>query len=394
MKRLICACPLAAFVGVLALSSPVHAQAASATLGGPVLDESSAVVPDTRITVVNLDTGLRRETTTDTQGSFAVPLLPPGRYRVTAERDGFRPAEIAALELNVGDNLGVRLVLKVPRVGESVTVPADAARVSTSPAVSTVVDRTFVGNLPLNGRSFQSLIWMTPGVVLTPASSSSPGQFSVNGQRSDANYFMVDGVSANVGVQPTGGLGVLGAGAAPGLSVQGGTNSLVSADALEEFKIQTSTYAPEFGRMPGGQISIVTRSGTNQFHGSLSEYFRNDALDSADYFVKRQGLQKPKEHQHDFGGVFGAPLERDRTFVFVSYEGLRLDQPRTAITEVPSASSRLAASDALKPILAGFPVPNGADTANGLARFSASYTDPSHLNATSVRMRTTSWSTA
>jgi hypothetical protein len=138
---------------------------------------------------------------------------------------------------------------------------------------------------------------------------------------------MVDGVSANVGVQPTGGLGVLGAGAAPGLSVQGGTNSLVSADALQEFKIQTSTYAPEFGRMPGGQISIVTRSGTNQFHGSLFEYFRNDALDSADYFVKRQGLQKPKEHQHDFGGVFGAPLERDRAFIFVSYEGLRLDQP-------------------------------------------------------------------
>jgi hypothetical protein len=138
--------------------------------------------------------------------------------------------------------------------------------------------------------------------------------------------------------------------------------------------------------MPGGQISIVTRSGTNQFHGSLFEYFRNDALDSADYFVKRQGLQKPKEHQHDFGGVFGAPLERDRAFIFVSYEGLRLDQPRTAITEVPSASSRLGASDALKPILAGIPVPNGADTANGLARFSASYTDPSHLNATSVRI--------
>jgi Carboxypeptidase regulatory-like domain len=180
--------PLGALLAVLALSTFVHAQAASATLGGPVLDESSAVVPDTRITVVNLDTGLRRETTTDAQGSFAVPLLPPGRYRVTAERDGFRPAEIAALDLNVGDNLGVRLVLKVPRVGESVAVPAEAARVSTSPAVSTVVDRTFVGNLPLNGRSFQSLITMTPGVVLTPASSTSPGQFSVNGQRSDANY--------------------------------------------------------------------------------------------------------------------------------------------------------------------------------------------------------------
>jgi hypothetical protein len=386
MMRRIYACPIAAFIGVLALASLVHAQAASATVGGTVLDESSAVVPDAQITVVNLDTELRRATTTDARGGFAIPLLSPGRYRVTAERDGFRPAEIAALDLNVGDNLGLRLVLKVPRVGESVTVSAEAARVSTSPSVSTVVDRTFVGNLPLNGRSFQSLITMTPGVVTTPASSTSPGQFSVNGQRSDANYFMVDGVSANVGVQPAAGLGILGAGAAPGLSVQGGTNSLVSVDALQEFRIETSTYAPEFGRMPGGQISMVTRSGTNQFHGSLFEYFRNDALDSADYFVTRQGLSKPKEHQHDFGGVFGGPIERDRMFVFVSYEGLRLDQPRSAVTEVPSLSSRAAASDVLKPFFAAFPSPNGPETASGLAQFSASYSDPSTLDATSVRV--------
>jgi hypothetical protein len=137
----------------------------------------------------------------------------------------------------------------------------------------------------------------------------------------------VDGVSANVAVQPGTALGLQGAGAAPGLSAQGGTNSLVSVDALQEFKIQTSTYAPEFGRMPGGQISIVTRSGTNQFHGSIFEYFRNDKLDSADYFVKRQGLTKPREHQHDFGGVFGGPIRRDRMFFFFSYEGTPLDQP-------------------------------------------------------------------
>src|SRR5262249_25293619 len=119
------------------------------------------------------------------------------------------------------------------------------------------------------------------------------------------------------------------------------TNSLVSVEALQEFKIQSSAYAPEFGRTPGGQISIVTRSGTNQFHGSLFEYFRDDALDSKDYFVKRQRLPEPEERQHDFGGVFGGPLKRDRMFVFVSYEGLRLDQPRSVITDVPSLSSQL-----------------------------------------------------
>src|SRR5262249_15077822 len=255
-----------------------------------------------------------------------------------------------------------------------------------SGTVSTIVDRTFVENLPLNGRSFQSLITMTPGVVLTPATSTSPGRFSVNGQRSDANYFMVDGVSANVGVQLGTALGVPGAGATPGLSAQGGTNSLVSVEALQEFKIQSSAYAPEFGRTPGGQISIVTRSGTNQFHGSLFEYFRNDALDSTDYFVERQGLSKPREHQNDFGAVFGGPLQRDRTFLFVSYERLRLDQPRRAVTEVPSLASRAAASDALKPIFAALPLPNGSATANGFAQFSASYTDPSTLNATSIRV--------
>jgi hypothetical protein len=227
---------------------------------------------------------------------------------------------------------------------------------------------------------------MTPGVVLTKATSTSPGQFSVNGQRSDANYFMVDGVSANVGVQSGTALGVLGAGAAPGLSAQGGTNSLVSVDALQEFRIESSTYAPEFGRTPGGQIAMVTRSGTNQLHGSLFEYFRNDALDSADYFVTRQGLSKPKEHQNDFGGVIGGPIQRDRLFVFVSYEGLRLEQPTAAITEVPSLTSRAAASAALAPFFAAFPVPNGPETARGLAQFSASYSNPATLNATSVRV--------
>ena len=371
---------------LLPLSIIARAQAASATLSGTVVDESESVVPDVRVTVVNLGTGLQRSTTCGVQGTFVASLLSPGRYRLTAERTGFVTAQISELVLNVGDAVDVKLLLKVAGVDTLVSVTAEASRINTSPAVGTVVDRQFVENVPLNGRSFQFLIAMTPGVVPTAASSSSPGQFSVNGQRSDANYFMVDGVSANVGVQATAGLGPAGAGAAPGLSAQGGTNSLVSVDAMQEFRIQSSSYAPEFGRTPGGQISIVTRSGTNQFHGSLFEYFRNDKLDSTDYFVKRQGLSKPKEHQNDFGGVFGGPIKRNRMFLFVSYEGLRLEQPKSAITEVPSLTSRLAAPAAMKPIFAAFPRPNGADTANGLAQFSASYSDPSSLDASSVRV--------
>jgi hypothetical protein len=386
MPKRIALCLATLLAGVLGLPTPVRAQTASATIAGTVVDESTAAVPGVLVSVVNLTTGLRRSATTGAQGSFVVPLLPPGRYSLTAQRAGFAAADIPEIVLNVGDALDVRLLLKVAGIDALVSVTAQPPRVSTSPAVGTVVDRQFVENIPLNGRGFQSLITMTPGVVLTTASSTSPGQFSVNGQRSDANYFMVDGVSANVGVQPTAGLGPAGAGAAPGLSAQGGTNSLVSVDALQEFKIQSSSYAPEFGRTPGGQISMVTRSGTNQVHGSLFEYFRTDALDSTDYFVTRQHLAKPKEQQHDFGGVFGGPLQRDRMFVFVSYEGLRLDQPKSAVMDVPSLASRLAAPDVMKPIFAAFPLPNGPDTANGLAQFSASYADPSTLDAASVRV--------
>ena len=129
-------------------------------------------------------------------------------------------------------------------------------------------------------------------------------------------------------------------GALPALSASGGTNSLVSVDAMQEFRIQTSSFAPEFGRTPGGQISIVTRSGTNAFHGTLFEYFRNNVLDARDWFVNFNGLAKPEERQNDFGGVFGGPVRKDRTFFFFSYEGLRLRQPSTQETAVPDVASR------------------------------------------------------
>src|SRR5262249_45394424 len=282
--------------------------------------------------------------------------LPPGKYRFEVEKTGFRKLVRSDMVVHVGDVLTLDFELVLGPIADAVTVEGGAPLLNTtSTSVSTVVDRTFVGNLPLNGRSFQSLLWMTPGVVLTPATAASPGQFSVNGQRSDANYFLVDGVGANVAIAIGTQLAVQGAGSAPGLSAQGGTNSLVSVDALQEFRIESSTYAPEFGRMPGGQVSIVTRSGTNASPGTLFEFFRNDALDSSDYFVTRQRLPKPKERQHDFGGTVGGPIERDRTFMFVSYEGLRLDQPKSAVTEVPSIASRGAAPSVLQPLLAAFP---------------------------------------
>jgi TonB dependent receptor len=154
---------------------------------------------------------------------------------------------------------------------------------------------------------------------------------------------------------------------------------------LQEFNIQSSTYAPEFGRMPGAQVSIVTRSGTNQFHGTIFEYVRNDALDANDWFANSRGLRKPSLRQNDFGGVLGGPVSHDRTFFFFSYEGLRVRQPQVGVTAVPTLSARKNAPPQIQPFLNAFPLPNGRDLGNGLAELAASYSNPSTLDATSVR---------
>ena len=366
-----------------------HAQSSTATLSGTVMDEAGAVIPAVRLTLLNLSTALQRHAMTDDEGSYVVPLLPPGRYNVTAQRNGFGTVEVRSVVLNTGDQLSLRIKLKVGEIGESVTVIEDPVSFQESAAVGTVINRHFVENLPLNGRSFQSLFELTPGVVLTRASFNEQGQFSVNGQRANANYFMVDGVSANVGVSAGSAPGQSAGGSLPALTALGSTNNLVSIDALEEFRILTSTYAPEFGRTPGAQVSIITRSGGNEFRGTVFNYFRNDALDASDWFANSRGLRRPAIRQNDFGGVLGGPVIRNRAFFFFSYEGLRLRQPQVAITQVPSVSSRQLAPAATKPFLNAFPLPNGPDTRDGLAEFAASYSDPSALNATSLRVDVT-----
>ena len=370
------------------LMPAAYAQSSTATLSGTVLDEAGAAVPAVKITILNLSTALQRHATTNDDGSYVIPLLPPGRYSMTAQRSGFTTVEVRNIVLNVNDQLALRVKLKVGEIGESVTIVEDAGRLQESASVGTVINRQFVANLPLNGRSFQSLFELTPGTILTRASFNEQGQFSVNGQRANANYFMVDGVSANIGVSAGSAPGQAAAGSLPALTALGGTNNLVSVDALEEFRIQTSAYAPEFGRTPGAQVAIVTRSGTNELHGSVFDYIRNEALDANDWFANRRGLPRPAIRQHDFGGVIGGPIIKDRSFFFFSYEGLRLRQPQVAITEVPSISARQMAPAQVKPFLNAFPIPNGANTRNGFAEFAASYSDPSSLNATSFRVDT------
>ena len=255
-----------------------------------------------------------------------------------------------------------------------------------------MIGNRFVENLPLNGRSFSSLIDLTPGVVLAPSNIYEQGQFSVNGQRPDANYFLVDGVSANLGNVGAGSsLYQGGAGQLPATSAFGGTSNLVSLDALEEFRIQTSTFAPEYGRTPGAQISVVTKSGTNTFHGTAFEYFRNDKLDANDWFANRNALARPELRQNDFGGVLGGPIKKDKLFFFGSYEGLRVRQPHVANGVVPSLATIQNAPAAVQPLLNAFPKPNGPDLGNGTAAFSASYSDPSTLDSYGIRVDYLPW---
>ena len=225
------------------------AQGTTATLSGTVTDQNDAVIPDVSIAVINIAQGFQRSATTNGEGSFVVPLLPPGNYIVKAEHAGFTPTEVRDVVLNVNDRVAMKIHMSVGKISQSVEIVDGAALINESPTVGTVVDRQFVANLPLNGRSFQSLITLTPGSVLTKSTFTEQGQFSVNGQRADANYFLIDGVSANIGVSGDLNLGQSGAGSTPGLTAFGGTNNLVSVDALQEFKIQTSTGGAflEFG---------------------------------------------------------------------------------------------------------------------------------------------------
>lgn len=363
-----------------------YAQSSTATLSGTVLDEAGGVIPGVKLTLLNLSTALQRHATTDETGSYIVPLLPPGRYNITAQRDGFTSVEVRNVVLNTGDQLALRIKLKVGEIGESVIIVDGPSGIQQSAAMGTVVDRHFVENLPLNGRSFQSLFELTPGVVLTRTSFNEQGQFSVNGQRANANYFMIDGVSANFGVSAGSAPGQAAGGSLPALTALGSTNNLVSVDALEEFRVLTSAYAPEFGRTSGAQVSIITRSGGNEFRGTVFDYFRNDALDANDWFANSRGLRRPAIRQNDFGGVFGGPLIRNHAFFFFSNEVLRLRQPQVGVTEVPSVSARQMAPAAIKPFLDAFPIPNGPERNLGLAEFVASYSDRAGLNATSIRV--------
>jgi hypothetical protein len=368
--------------------------AQSAQITGLVYDSSKAIVPKVSVVLVNDQTQETATTQTNEAGLFFVPSLKPGTYTIKVSSPGFDTEVIHDVRVEVAGKITRDIVLHVGSEAQEVSVSGAGEQINTTDAsVSTVIDRRFVENLPLNGRSFQSLMTLVPGTAVVPsAGGGSSGEISVNGQRTESNYFTIDGISANTGatVSTSGYPGAGFSGSTPQESSLGTTQALVSIDALQEFRATTSSYSAEYGRTPGGQFSFATRSGTNDYHGTAFNYLRNDALDAKNYF----DTTKLPERQNDFGGTLGGPITiphlyngRDRTFFFFSYEVLRLTSPVAAkLYEVPSQSLRSEAPTALQPFLAAFPVSTSPDLGNGLAYYTAGYSAPSSLDTRSIRV--------
>jgi hypothetical protein len=305
----------------LLIAIALHAlpqMAQNAELSGLITDPAGLAVPSARVVVQSADTGATRTVSSNQTGEYSEPAMLPGPYNITIDANGFAALHEHGVVVEVDQRARLDVTLTIGSNTEAVTVQGSAPLLNSSGAsVSTVIGDRFEENLPLNRRSFSSLIDLTPRVVLTPSNFCEQGQLSVNGQRPDGNYFLVDGVSANLGTAGDGSnLDQSGAGQLPATSAFGGTSNPVSLDALEEFRIQISTFAPEYGRTPGAQISVVTKSVTNKFHGTAFEYFRNDKLDANDWFADANGLAKPELRQNDFGGVLGGPIKKEKLFFF------------------------------------------------------------------------------
>jgi hypothetical protein len=381
--------------------APQSAWGQSAQIAGTVTDTSKAIIPGASVVIVNNATQVKWETKSNGDGRYLAPSLLPGVYQIMVQAPNFETEIIQNLKLNIASKISLDFVLHPGAVSQSVTVDGSGITLNTTDAsVSTVIDRQFVENLPLNGRSFQSLMTLAPGVLIVPSQGvGQSGELSVNGQRTEANYFTVDGVSANIGasVSSSGFTGAGFGGATPGETALGTTQSLVSIDALQEFRATTSTYSAEYGRTPGGQFSFQTRSGTNQYHGTAFDYLRNDALDANNWFngyTNTPPIAKQALRQNDFGGTLGGFIDiphlyngRDKTFFFFSYEGLRLTNPTPSqLYEVPSTFLRQNAPAALQPFLASFPVSTQRDNGNGLSYYTAGYSAPSSIDTSSIRI--------
>ena len=336
------------------------------SIAGTVQDTSGAVIPNVTVTVTSVETGTARTVTTDDRGHYQALSLQVGQYELSAEAPGFNKVLRKGIDLTVGQQAVIDFSLGIGQVQQEVTVSAAVPLVdTTTSSTAGLVEEQAVKELPLNGRSYDRLITLNPGTSVvttslrpTAANVSQGYLFNVNGGRSNDNLFMVNGIEFT---------GASRIGAMPG----GASGQLLGVDAVREFNVESSTYGVEYGKRDGGQVNVITQSGTNQFHGSVFEFLRNSALDATDFFTNAapagSGIKKPEFRRNDFGGAAGGPIRKDKTFIFGSYEGYRQTLTQNEVAIVPDATSRLAAIPAIVPYLAMFPLANGPELGGGLA---------------------------
>src|SRR5579872_4770700 len=307
----------------------------SAVLFGTVTDQSGGVVAGARVTAKSIDTGATRFTATDDAGRYQVFALSVGRYEVRVKKSGFAEEVRTGIHLVVGQYASLDFTVRVGESSQQVTVDADAPLVSaTTTDISGLVGQQQVKDLPLNGRSYDELLILNPGVVnftfektggIGVSNSTVGNNFAVSGHRPQQNLFLLNGIEFT--------------GAAENNMQPGGTSQqLLGVDAVREFNLLRDSYGAEYGKRPGAQVLIVTESGTNQLHGSLFEFLRNNALDAPNYFDRGSA---PGFQRNQFGGSLGGPIQKDKTFVFGNYEGFRQKLGLSDLTLDPDANARL-----------------------------------------------------
>lgn len=344
------------------------------------MDRSGAMIREASVSVINMNSGTRRSVRSNAEGFYAVSSLSAGLYKITIRKEGFQTLARVSVPLQATEAGRFDFTLDIGSTHEVITVDSTTPLLNANDAASGIqVDTDRARSLPLNGRALQGLIELAPGVLATPANAGEAGQFSTNGQRPNTNYFTVDGVSANNGVSGSGLPGQFSGGALPSMTAIGSLHNLVSLGELQELRVQTSTFAPESGRLPGAQVSVNTRSGSNDLHGEVFGSFRNDSLMANDWFANRAKLDKGAHRLTDFGAVLGGPLQRDRTFGFASFERIDLRQPVTFDTVVPANEFR-------SRWLSAYPVANGPDLGNGTARYTAQVISPATVTTGSARL--------
>ena len=363
---------LAIFLGAV---SPAFGQIVGGTISGAVRDKTGAAVPDAIVIVRQIETGASRQLTTDSDGRFYAPSVPVGDFVVTVSHEGFQTDQRSGISLSIGQSLQVNFDLGVEKVEQEVIVDAQPESVNTTTQqTSGLIDERQVKELPLNGRSYDGLLTLNPATVnytsqrsggVGTSNSSVGNMFSVSGRRPQDNLFLLNGIeytgASLINVTP------------------GGTSGeLLGVDAVREFNVASDSYGASYGKRDGAQVSIVTSSGSNQFHGSAFEFLRNSAVDARNYF---DAGSIPPFQRNQFGGSAGGPIRRNKAFLFGNYEGFRQNWNLSAVTLVPDDRARagylpnstggeqyVGVNAAVQPLLALWPIANGPNLGGGIAQ--------------------------